>query len=389
MTKSALFRNAFLGFLLFAVVLYSLNLRVVFDLERFNPVEKGVWLLLAVLVVVRGNYNKLALGLVFFLFLLFNFLLIGVEHDQFSYIVFLMSFTQIPIFYFLCASRYSRRDLEGVLLVFCIVPVLIFFVGSVYSILGLGELFGVEYSTGVSRLKGSVSSAYLASWCIAGVYAAYKLVFMRGNLFVFFVVVNLVILFLTVARVPLFVCFVLMSYVFLFSSPSVEGRYKLVFVCGGFLVLLVLVLFFSGNYLERLSGSGGSGRDLIWEYLIYEYNTNFSAWGAGFGHQYILVPEDISRLTRTVAAHNEYIRLALELGFWGSVIFWISLVVFFSRLYVSSRSPFRGEMVVAVSLLVFFSYFDNTISSPALFSFVFCVFAFNNSWIQVRDGDVF
>jgi len=372
-------RNIFLLLLFTTVTLYVLNLRLVFNIDRFNPIEKSSWLALVIFILIRGVYNRFVIFYILYFILLIHIMLLGVSHSLYSYSVVFFSFTQIPIFFILCASRFRRQELENILLIFSLVPIYVAFVGLLYSFLGFADLFGIEYSTGIARLKGSTSSAYLASWCIAAVYASVKLLeYNKGVYHLFIVLVNLFILYLTVARVPLFICMVLSCYVFI-SSPHFAQKLKILFCMFSILILSFVFLLFSDNYLSRVGGSGGSGREIIWDYLLGEYALHFSDWGAGFGHQYILMPEDISARTSTVAAHNEYIRILLELGFWGSILFWLGFVLFFVGLYVKSLSASKNEIILALLLFLLFSYFDNTITSPAVFSFIFLVCIVNNS----------
>jgi|GEM_PF-4277978 len=377
-------RYFFIPMLFFTLLLYALNLRLALDIERFNPIEKSTWLMLSLLIILRGNYDKLTGLFILYFFVLVNILLVGVEHPIFSYQVLLFSFTQIPILLILCSAKFNKSELILILKFFICMPALICLIGFFYSLLGITEVFGVEYSTGISRLKGSTISAYLASWCIAAVYACLKVFdYTEEKKYLLIGFLNLYILYLTVARVPLFICLLIAAFVF-YRANKIHGFIKFNATILGSAFAVLLILFFADNYFSRLDGSGSSGRDMIWEYLLAEYELNFKDWGAGFGHQYLIIPEDIINLTSTIAAHNEYIRIMLELGFTGSLFFWFGFIVFFIRLYILSKSSTKHEILLVMPLFMFFSYFDNTISSPAVFSFIFLCFIVNNS-----DGTLF
>lgn len=374
------FGRFFIVILIFTLILYALNLRIVFDIDRFNPIEKSTWLLISVLTVVSSRASKDALYFSLTFFFFSHFLLFGVSHPDYSYQAFLLSLTQIPILFFLCSTKLKPNEIIHMLKCFCWMPFFVIGVGVVYDVAGITELYGIEYATGLARLKGSSSAAYLASWCIASVYCSMKLAqITRKYSYYLFTISAFIIIYFTVARVPLVIAFCIATMIFFYSSPFLNVRVKSICIFGGVTVIPFVIFLLSSKYLTRVESSGSSGRDIIWDHLIYEYERYFHLWGAGFGHQYRIIPESISNITSTVAAHNEYIRIMVELGFLGSIFFWVLFSLFFVFTYLRSRSIYRFEMIVTFALFMFFSFFDNTITSPAIFCFLMCCYIFNNS----------
>ncbi len=383
--KNVLFDNSITILVFLTLTLYALNLRLVFDMERFNPIEKSMWLFLSLIVLFKNDYSRFTLYYIFSFIFLSSILLVGVSHELFSFSVFFLSLTQVPIVLLLCASFYSPKVLNNILILFSVMPIAVVAFGFLYETLGISTLFLYEYATDMDRLRGSSTTAYLASWCVAAIYSSMKLVQFKNNMrYYVFTLLNFIILYLTVARLPLFVSLMLSAYVFYFGSPYIRNKVKSVISVFGIAFMVFFLIFLSDKYTSRIESSGDSGRELIWDFLLQDYENNLKPWGAGFGHQYVILPDDIVELTNTVAAHNEYIRLLVELGGFGSFIFWLGFYSFFIMLYLKSRSEYKGEMLLSIVLFSFYSYYDNTIATPAIFSYLYLVFATNNS-VSRRD----
>lgn len=378
--------NALQGrFLLYLIsstlLLYALNLRVVFNVDRFNPIEKSMWLLIFLTLAFgkslsRGFYYFITLVLVLLFFLIFF-----VDYPSFSFSIFLFSITQIPIFFALINMKIPFENAKRIIFTFSLMPLLVVFFGFLYQILGIKAAYGIEFATGMPRLQGTTSAAFLAGWCIAACYSSFKLYSLENRIIhLLLYVVNLFFLLLTVARFPLLVTAVVSAAIFFQAKSNVfSARKKVLFFLFSCFFAFGLFLYFFESYSSRITNSGSSGRDLIWDYLLYEYEFYFKDWGAGFGHQYLIVPENLVALTSTVAAHNEYIRLLVELGLWGSIFFWFLTLIYF--IYVIGFRVAGSKLEATFALFIFFSfcYFDNVIATPAIFSFFFCLFLINNS----------
>ncbi|MEK9766107.1 MAG: hypothetical protein VW274_06465, partial [Thalassolituus sp.] len=111
-----------------------------------------------------------------------------------------------------------------------------------------------------------------------------------------------------------------------------------------------------------------SGRDILWEFVLYMIS-RYPDFGIGFGHQFLSTPQDIINMTASWSAHNEYLRIALEVGIVPSFFFFIFMfLTFLSPMLYFKRFDFF--YVSAVVLFFLSCATDNTISSPYMFLYL-------------------
>jgi O-antigen ligase len=221
---------------------------------------------------------------------------------------------------------------------------------------------------GNGRLDGMVHPANLASLSVTAITAA-TLELVRGDRSAIpWLGVNVLILFGSGARVPLLLA-VLFGLGVLLTSRTAQFRFgqKLRLTALALPVALVGAAVFGQRIIERSftdhtgrAGFQASGRDIIWELFVAAIAR--SPWfGQGVGAGRFAVSIDEVALLGTNAAHNEYLRLAVDFGVVGVGLLIIGFVVWIAR--ETRRMP-PGEAVVmraAGIVLALHSITDNTL----------------------------
>lgn len=245
------------------------------------------------------------------------------------------------------------------------------------------------------RFQGMHSPPFLAGFCTTAIFAA-TLEYLRNWKLRWLVLggVNLAILLATQARAPLIATFIFLLIVFIAARGQVFPlKRKVDLVMGSMLpgaLLIGPLLVFAW---DRLMGRGGynsdfnmSGRDVIWPYFVDAIERR-PLFGYGLGAGKLIVdPEDPQiRLIGSNAAHNEYLRLAVDAGIVGCLLIFLAIVVW---IWIGTRSTPVQERVVlraaSVAVLIH-SAFDNTlIASTAVMQFCWFAAALARGRIEAR-----
>lgn len=253
-----------------------------------------------------------------------------------------------------------------------LVPI-ISLVGSVFTeVAGIHPMFGL-----FGRFQGMHSAPFLAGFCVTAIFAA-TLEYLRGYRLSWLLVggANLAILLATQARAPFIAVSLFLLLVFLLSGPRIFSlRRKVDLVMGG-MVPAVLLLGPAMLYaLERFTGSTEnlSGRDIIWPYFLDAIEQR-PLFGFGLGAGKLIVdPEDPTiKLLGSNAAHNEYLRLAVDAGVIGCAAIFLSLIFWIWN--GTRRAKPVDQLVLRCALVaaLLHSGFDNTlIASTAVMQFCF------------------
>ena len=258
--------------------------------------------------------------------------------------------------------------------------------GLVLAAAGVHPLFT---DGGGMRLTGLGHPAFLATVCMAGMYAGLIQFYRTGRPAELLLLgINLLLLVLTGARAPLFFAAMVTGLTLAFvPSPLVPPRWRLLMLLGAGATVPVLAgLMLAGGLgdfrLFALLDSGAtnlSGRDTLW--AAFDSVTAGSPWvGWGIGAGNVIIPPDsrIAQLLHTWAAHNEYLRIEVEGGQLGRAL----LIAMFA-IWVWQRSrllPAAERQIMRLVFLAFagHAFTDNLlISTPAcvLLTFAAAVFA--------------
>lgn len=282
-------------------------------------------------------------------------------------------------------SRLSRRWCQAIITAtIWASPVIIAF-GVLLAAAGLRPLF--TDMDGVVRLEGSTHPAFLGGFAMTGVYAALVELYRDGrNKHLAMIVVNFVILIGSGARAPLACALVVTAAAFfMLRSSQFPARRRIPLVLAGALLLPVGIAMASGSsairLLNVLSSEAGdlSGRDLIWPRFEAAWDASpIIGWGIGAGKNVVDPDSLLAHLLGTTAAHNEYLRMGVDGGYFGLGLLILTMAVWAFRWTRNARSTDRFILRAVFICFAFHSFTDNTLiaaTASVLFAWVSAVFA--------------
>ncbi len=192
-------------------------------------------------------------------------------------------------------------------------PLLCVVLGFVYQAIGVKPMFAVEFSTGLPRYMGSLSSAaFTSALAMCGLFSAVQMMLHTKRSYALLAIINLVVLLAAGGRATLVVALSL-SVISIMNYRGISFRTKAGLMLSGVLAGALVASVFWQNISARLAASGDSGRSLMWDYLrtvIAQYPDT----GIGFGHQFFATPREIIIMFSSASAHNDYLRLAPNSG---------------------------------------------------------------------------
>ncbi len=280
-------------------------------------------------------------------------------------------------------SRGSRRWADLVIRAVLWAPLICVGAGAVLALAGLRPLF-VE--SGGWRLAATSHPAFLAGAALAAVYASLIELYREGRgRHLALLGVNATILLLTGARAPLLygtlvVCVTLGCV----PAPALPGHRRVALLLAALLVGAALLL--AGGWLSGLRVFGLllndagdlSGRDELWPYFERAAAASpWFGWGVGAGNYVVPQDSEVIAEMHTWAAHNEWLRIAVEGGQVGRALLAGMLALWAWR---HTRRVARAERIIMRLVFVAFAchaYTDNVlISTSACVLFAFCAAIF-------------
>jgi O-antigen ligase len=240
---------------------------------------------------------------------------------------------------------------------------------------------------GVLRLEGSTHPAFLGGFAMTGVYAALVELYRDGkNKHLAMIVVNFLILVASGARAPLACALVVTAAAFfMLKSERFPARRRIPLVLAGALLLPVAVGLASGSssirLLNVLSSEAGdlSGRDLIWPRFEAAWDASpIFGWGIGAGKNVVDPDSLLAKLLGTTAAHNEYLRMGVDGGYFGLGLLILTMAVWAIRWTRDARPTDRFIIRMVFVCFAVHSFTDNTLiaaTASVLFAWVSAVFA--------------
>ncbi|MDA8251806.1 MAG: O-antigen ligase family protein [Rhodospirillales bacterium] len=282
-------------------------------------------------------------------------------------------------------SRLSRRWCNAIITATIWNPPVIIAFGALLAAAHLRPLFtGLG---GAMRLQGSTHPAFLGGFAATAIYAALVELYRDGrtrNLWG--IIVNYVILVLSGARAPLAAALLVTAAAF-FTLPSgpFPARRRLPLVLLGMLVMPVLAAIATGSNSIRLlnvlsqNAENLSGRNLIWPLFERAWNASpVFGWGIGAGKAVVDPDSLLAKLLGTTAAHNEYLRMGVDGGYFG-----LGLLILMIALWAwwwTRRAPRTDRFIMRAVFIAFaiHSFTDNTLiaaTASVMFTWVSAVFA--------------
>jgi O-antigen ligase len=295
--------------------------------------------------------------------------------------------------YVFAFSRLSLPWARAILVTTRWIPIITVAAGAVLAAAGIRPLF---IELGGARLGGLGHPAFLGGFCLTAIYASLIELFRDGrDREVALMAVNLVLLAATGARAPLIygmaVC--LLSLLFVPSAAFPWRRRLTLLLAGGAAlpVLAVLAGELSGLRLfGTLSGSHAtdlSGRDILWPpFEDAAAQSPWFGWGVGAGNAVIPVTSDVALLIGTQAAHNEYLRMRVEGGWFGLGLL---ICCFVGWVWMHSARLRPAERTIMRLVFVAFAchaFTDNLlISTSACVFFAFAVAVFARGALEASE----
>jgi O-antigen ligase len=257
--------------------------------------------------------------------------------------------------------------------------------GLVLNALGLHPIYVFEQ--GALRLGASGEPSFLAGFTLIAIYAGLMALLSHGRRADFLLLVlNFIILVLTGARAPLALACLLMLATLLLPETRLTLWNRLMLLAGGGVLASIAVVFISRLSfvrvidLTRLGEAGNlSNRGLIWPFFERAIAASpWFGWGVGAGKLVVPLNSDIGSLIGTNAAHNEYLRIGVEGGFFGLTLLVLLLALWCWR--GSQHLPRPQRLLMRLVFLAFAAHSatDNTLiatTSSVFFIWVSAVFA--------------
>lgn len=328
-----------------------------------NPVEKFLLFLAgAAFLASRPIYiGNLAFFLVFAA--IPALMLLGVDYYQVSFDRFLRGYFSFLVPWLFLLARPTVGDASFVLRALAFAPLFCVGLGLAYEAIGAWSVFHQGF-TGALRLQGSTIPAFLAAGGALGAFAAVCCARHFDQRFFVLAVVNLALVALTGGRMGLAIGLLACGFVVLLRyriTPALILKGVIAVILG-----IIGVVLFTPDLVLRLLADTDSGRGLLRAAIIQVW-ANYPNFGIGLGHQTLIVPENIVRITTTVAAHNEYIRLGVEIGLIGLALLSMTFVAF--AIFLIASGPKKGDLLlpIAMALFALYALTDNALSLSVIF----------------------
>jgi O-antigen ligase len=280
------------------------------------------------------------------------------------------------------SAVWSRRVIGTVIAA----PFLIIAFGALLAAAGLRPLYGLE--DGALRLGASTHPAFLAGFALISVYAllleqvrgerGWRLCALGGDI---------VILLATGARAPLLLALLLILLVAAaIPTPrwSWRSRVPVLLVVTAAPAAAILAAPLLGFVrLLTLAAQGDvtdlSNRTVIW--TVYEAafaRSPWFGWGTGSGKVLVPVGTVLWRLLGTNAAHDEYLRIAVEGGAVGLGLLLLLVMLWLRRGTRGMRGAERAVITLVFIAFAVHSATDNTLiatTASLMFAWMSAVFA--------------
>jgi hypothetical protein len=359
--EATLFR---LLFLLQAFVLL-MNPKVLLHLDSNlgNVVQKMLIILTGIALIATRRAHRGVLLLIGAIVVLVFFCAMGTDFPQFQWRLFLGGLVSIVAPFMLLAAAPTDEDRRLATVVFAALPLLMCVIGIPYQLAGISPLFNSDPTSGV-RLAGTQGlPAYLAAAAFTGSFAALELAERRHVGYALLLLADLIILVLAGGRMALAAAVLVCGVDYLRSFRRLP-LLKVFLPIWAIVIGGILLIAFGQDTLRHLESTSLSNRDLIWAPLIRALDAR--PWfGVGLGNQQLLV--HVAGVITTFASHNEYLRLAVELGYPGAIAFFLLTLGIVFLVWKSDWVRRDPMFLVCAAAFYLYGTTDNTFSVPQAF----------------------
>ena len=275
------------------------------------------------------------------------------------------------------------------------IPLLSVAGGVALDLAGLRPLF---VDSGGQRLAGLGQPAFLAGLCLPAIYACLIELYREGRWrWLLLLVGNFVILAATGARAPLACATAVTGLTLVFVRSNAFPRHRRILpilIAAGLLPVLAAVAHDLPmvRLFHMLSGEAGdlSGRDLLWPpFERAAAASPWLGWGVGAGNAIIPPDSELARTIQSWAAHNEYLRIAVEGGQLGRGLLIAMLVLWVA--WHTRRLARTDRVIMRLGFAAFavHAYTDNVLiatTACVFFTFATGVFARRRSVLESVQG---
>lgn len=251
------------------------------------------------------------------------------------------------------------------------------------------------FDNGTYRLESLNHPAFLAYFGSIAVYACvFELVRKWDARWILLGGFNFAVTVATGTRGPIFVSLLYAGIaVLLAKSRTYTSNRRLQLVVLGVGLALILALVLGPAIIQRSTSSytqaGGiqfSGRDVIWALFLREIR-RFPLFGQGVGAGKVAVALDEVELLGSNAAHNEYLRMAVEGGMVGLLLLIVGIVAWVWR---ESRYLPRGQRPILLAWGIAFAVHSTTgntlIAPPGVVLFLWLAVIFHRARAEAREA---
>lgn len=347
----------FRRFWIAALVMLVLNLGHNLGLGNINPLERSLFLMAMLLYVWGRPLNPLSLA---GLLLMASAIVLSAALTTFELfdgkraaMALVALFTMLGFL----AVRTRTPDAVFILRSISLVPLFSLALGVLIA-LAFGRQLMMADHTGAMRLGGATGPAFLAASCYAATVASGMLFCRRPSWTdAALITAALAIAALSGTRMAT-ACSAATALMFLLLSRK-SGVFKGLVLLYGAALAGAFLLTVGDQLVMRFASGSSSGRDVISGHLLAAATAH--PWvGVGFGHHGLLIPELVQRYTGTSAAHNEFLRLRLEIGWVGLTLFGLGWVLLWAG-QLMHRLWSNLVLLTLLGLFVVYSTTDNTL----------------------------
>jgi len=341
-----------------------------------GAVHKFLVLIATIPMVLRYGVNWRINGpLIAILLFLATSLVFGDVHPALTQFQIVKSLIALLIPWLFLSVKFDDKTADALLLGIALMPIISILASIPVEMMGIlnkvGEPFtmiAVDY-TGAARLMGMNFPAFLAFFgYVSFLVCLHKVVIENRRGFIFLLLLNLALIIFSGTRMPSLLAVMLAGLMIFFASKeTLKGASKVNLFLLGLVFVSVVMVFYWPQLEARMfaqtsdSAVNLSGRDEIWSYFLAAFYES-PVFGKGVGAGVVLLEDVI--IYSSHAAHNEYLRLLVDGGVVGLLLYIGGVVI---HLAINAKHLTRDEKVLIFGfffLLAIYSLTDNALTAP-------------------------
>lgn len=332
---------------------------------NFSFINKFMILFAIIICILKYGMKKITKIPLVFLGILFSINLVVMfskETSSYSLIDFITAFSTLSIGFLMFYIKWNKNDVIKGLKVLSYLAIINVAIGILMK--------GYFLSSDLRIVSGGILP-HLVFFSSIGMYAAAVLVEKFGQKkYKKFIIINLIITFLSQMRGGTIFALILFIYIIIPYIKKLKKKTVVYGVVFSPVIIFISYLMFRKMILRTLNIGADYGVGLL------NTSSRFYVWGEmlklskgnrsfGLGIGYIKTLDEFFTQLGFISPHNEYIRFLVESGFIGLGILIVCFTIIFSIVYknncfIESRKGMIRALIIG---FIFFSFTDNTISA--------------------------